>query len=66
MKIDFSLISSSIAKEVLNELSIMLNGAQNAARAHQLNNNSRSELSKDINNLRVKINYLTGKSFSAQ
>lgn len=51
---------SGIARDLLNEVSMMLVGAQNAAHAHCLNNKTRLELQRRANKLREGINFLTG------
>lgn len=56
---DLNSTNSTLAKELLNELYMMLCGAQNAARAHCLNNR-RTELACAANALKERISFLSG------
>lgn len=52
--------NSSTGKDLLNELSIMFNGTQNAAQSHKVNSDSRSQLTKQIQVLKSTIRMLEG------
>lgn len=50
----------SMAKELLSEISIIFDEAQNSARAYYLNNRERLRITKDASRLREKVSFLLG------